>query len=540
MAKHGSQKRRQRSSSSDDSEAERQRQKRRKEHEREREKDRDRDHGRERGKDHQRGRSKDSDQSSEDSRDRRKRSTSSESSTVQVRSDESDSQESLPGFKDKRREKREQKAASLQAAAKAAEASKKLEEQKKKTGAAKKPVLGDLAELQRQLDEERSRLQLYVLKVKQEHESKQEPSERRDRREKEYYKPSWGEPVGPENRFLLEGEVGKGAFSTVFRCRDTAMGGKEYAIKFIRQNAMLRKATEKEVKLMRRLRNAASVEDPEGARCFLSLAGPETFEHQGHLAVVFQLQKCDLRSGLQKYGQGKGLPLPLVQSYARNIFMALRALKKVNVVHSDLKPDNLLMSMDKASVKLSDFGSAMDVSEVVRTDYVQPRFYRSPEVILGQAYGVEIDIWSAALTLFELATGRILLQGRSNNDMIHESLKVCGPFPRRFATSGDFASRHFRADGSFRCVEQNGNGESAEVHTPMSSFTREAPPQPLLRLLEDHIKDAPPGSDEGRHQSRLRRLADLVSRLLVPVPAERWTPEAALEHAFFQNPAPTR
>mmetsp|Transcript_7613 Transcript_7613/g.14159 ORF Transcript_7613/g.14159 Transcript_7613/m.14159 type:complete len:537 (+) Transcript_7613:158-1768(+) len=536
MAKHDSQKRRQRSSSSGSSELERKRQKGRKEREREREKERDRDRDREREKDRERGRSKDSDKSSSRSRDRRHRSTSSESSTVQVRSDESE--HSLPGFKDKRRQKKEQKAASLQAAAKAAEKTNELVEQKK-TGVAKKPVF-DLTELQKQLDEERSRLQLYVLKAKQEHEEKQETSERRDRREKEYYKPSWGEPVGPENRFLLEGEVGKGAFSTVFRCRDTAMGGKEYAIKFIRQNAMLRKATEKEVKLMRRLRNAASVEDPEGARCFLSLAGPETFEHQGHLAVVFQLQRCDLRSGLQKYGQGKGLPLPLVQCYARNIFMALRALKKVNVVHSDLKPDNLLMTMDKASVKLSDFGSAMDVSEVVRTDYVQPRFYRSPEVILGQVYGVEIDYWSAALTLFELATGRILLQGRSNNDMIHESLKVCGPFPRRFATSGDFASRHFRADGSFRCVEQNGNGESTEVCTPMSSFIREAPPQPFVRLLEDHIKDPPPGSDEGRHQMRLRRLADLVSRLLVPVPAERWTPEAALDHAFFQKPAPTR
>jgi len=399
---------------------------------------------------------------------------------------------------------------------------------------AKKP-LGDLVELQKQLEEERDKLQLFVLKAKQEHEEKRETDDRRERREREYYQPSWGEPVGPENRFLLEGEVGRGAFSTVFRCRDALKGG-EYAVKFIRMNAMLRKATEKEVKLMRRLRTLASEQDPDGARCFLGLAGPEVFEHAGHLAVVFPLQRCDLRSGLHKYGQGKGLPLPTVQSYAGDIFLALRALRKVNIIHSDVKPDNLLITPDKASVKLSDFGSAMGVAERVKTDYVQPRFYRAPEVILGQVYGCEIDTWSAALTLFELATGHIVFQGRTNNDMIHEMLKVNGAFPKRFATSGEFASRHFTSDGDFKCQEP-GNG-SPEAAIPMSKFPKPPqPPQPFRQMLEERIKETPAGSDAGRHQARLQRLADLLSRCVVPVPAERLKPDKALAHAFLKNNA---
>lgn len=395
-------------------------------------------------------------------------------------------------------------------------------------------MLGDLAELQKKLDEERGRLQLFVLKAKQEHEEKLETADRRERREREYYKPScWGEPCGPENRYLLEGEVGQGAFSTVFRGRDAAQG-KEYAIKFIRQNAMLRKAAEKEVKLMRRLRMQASVEDPEGARCFLGLAGPETFEHEGHLAVVVQLQKCDLRSGLQKYSQGRGLPLPTVQCYGGNIFMALRALRKVNIIHSDVKPDNLLISLDKASVKLSDFGSAMAMSERIRTDCVQPRFYRAPEVFLGQSYDMQIDIWSAGLTLFELATGQILFEGKSNNDMVHEMLKVCGAFPLQFATSGDYASRYFTAQGDFR--HQDLDAGTPEAIRPMANFPKPGqPPQPFQHLLEEHIKVPLPGSDEGRHQARLRRLADLLARCVAPVPAERMLPEAVLGHRFFQN-----
>jgi len=375
---------------------------------------------------------------------------------------------------------------------------------------------------------------MFVLKAKQEHEEKLETADRRERREREYYQPScWGEPCGPENRYLLEGEVGKGAFSTVFKGRD-AMQGKEYAIKFVRQNAMLRKATEKEVKLMRRLRTQASVADPEGASCFLGLAGLETFEHDGHLAVVVQLQKCDLRSGLHKYGQGRGLPLPTVQCYAGNIFKALRALRKVNIIHSDVKPDNLLISMDKASVKLSDFGSAMEMSERIRTDCVQPRFYRAPEVFLGQSYDMQIDVWSAGLTLFELATGRILLQGKSNNGMIHEMLKVCGAFSRKFSTSGEYATKYFTAQGEFKC--QDPSSGAAEVIMPMAKFPKPGPPpQQFQRLLEEHIKVPPPGSDENRHQARLRRLADLLARCIVPVSAERMLPDAVLGHRFFQN-----
>lgn len=393
--------------------------------------------------------------------------------------------------------------------------------------------LGDLAELQKQLDKERSSLQLFIIKAKQEHDDKQETNERRERREREYFKASFGEPCGPGNRFLLEDEIGKGAFSTVFRCRDTGAQGKEYAIKFIRSNAMLRKATEKEVKLMRRLRNQASEKDPEGARCFLALAGPETFEHNGHFALVFQLQRCDLRSGLQKYGQGRGLPLATVQNYAKNIFLALRALRRINIIHSDLKPDNLLISLDKSSVKLSDFGSAMDVAERVRTDYVQPRYYRSPEIILGQSYGTQIDIWSAGATLFELATGRILFTGKTNNGMLHEMLKICGAFKKQFATSGEFAARHFNDDGDLMIDRQSTN--KSELVVPMAQFLK--PSQTILHVMQEAIKEPTDGIASKLHLAVLQHLASLITKCIIPSPTERATPELALEHRLFHRGA---
>jgi serine/threonine protein kinase len=403
------------------------------------------------------------------------------------------------------------------------------------TTPAKKATLGDLSELQKQLDQDRDQLEMFIVRAKQEHEERRESKEKEEQREREYYKAEIGEPCGPENRFLLEAFLGKGVFSTVYQAKDMGQQGKQFAVKFIRANPMCRRATEKEVKLMRRLRLQASVQDPEGARALLGLGGVEMFEHEGHLAVVLQLMKCDLRTGLRRYGQGLGLPLPYVHAFAKDIFFALRALRSIKVVHTDLKPENLLISLDRMSVRLSDFGSAMDVNQTskVRTDYLQPRFYRAPEVILGNSYGTQIDIWSTGVTLYELATDRTLFRGESNNGMIHAMLKVCGAFAKPLQ-AGKFASKHFSETGDF-IMKDKGNASTELL--PMNNFTK--PARSIVQLLEESAvkrQTAEGGSAEPiKHQGSLRQLADLILKCCDIDPEKRIVPKVALTHAFVQK-----
>jgi serine/threonine protein kinase len=93
------------------------------------------------------------------------------------------------------------------------------------------------------------------------------------------------------------------------------------------------------------------------------------------------------------------------------ILASLRYLKHEAIIHCDLKPENILLKApNRSAIKVIDFGSSCLQDERIYT-YIQSRFYRSPEVILGMPYGTEIDMWSFGCILAELYTGYPLFPG---------------------------------------------------------------------------------------------------------------------------------
>lgn len=95
----------------------------------------------------------------------------------------------------------------------------------------------------------------------------------------------------------------------------------------------------------------------------------------------------NLREALKKFGKDVGINIGAIRLYSRQLFIALKYLFDLKIVHADIKPDNILCSADLKSVKLCDFGSAFfeTDAENVPTPYLVSRFYRAPEIILGQA-----------------------------------------------------------------------------------------------------------------------------------------------------------
>jgi len=166
------------------------------------------------------------------------------------------------------------------------------------------------------------------------------------------------------------------------------------------------------------------------------------------------------------------------------------------------------------------------VEDQIRTEYVLPRYYQAPEVILGQSYDTQIDVWSAGCTLFELATSLVLFNGAPNNEMLLEMLKVSGMFSPCFSTTGEYAARHFSASGNF--LNTTGDSRVDSVNNAVLSIgTFVPPPRPMMELLQDLL------SPSQRLDAELRHFADLVLGCLRPDPAERLTPERALQHRLF-------
>jgi dual specificity tyrosine-phosphorylation-regulated kinase 2/3/4 len=96
----------------------------------------------------------------------------------------------------------------------------------------------------------------------------------------------------------------------------------------------------------------------------------------------------------------------------------LQELKSKNVIHCDLKPENILMKPGKkAEIKVIDFGASCLVNEKLHA-YIQSRFYRAPEVVLGINYNQAIDVWSAGCILAELASGFPLFPAENEMELL--------------------------------------------------------------------------------------------------------------------------
>jgi dual specificity tyrosine-phosphorylation-regulated kinase 2/3/4 len=115
-----------------------------------------------------------------------------------------------------------------------------------------------------------------------------------------------------------------------------------------------------------------------------------------------------------------------VRKFAIQILFALSTMRALKIVHCDLKPENILLkNPTRSGIKIIDLGSGCFESERVYT-YIQSRFYRAPEIILGIPYTCAIDMWSFGCILYELCTGSPLFPGESEADQLSLIMEAKG------------------------------------------------------------------------------------------------------------------
>uniref|UniRef100_A0A2I3LYD4 Serine/threonine-protein kinase PRP4 homolog n=1 Tax=Papio anubis TaxID=9555 RepID=A0A2I3LYD4_PAPAN len=303
-----------------------------------------------------------------------------------------------------------------------------------------------------------------------------------------YYRVNIGEVL--DKRYNVYGYTGQGVFSNVVRARDNARANQEVAVKIIRNNELMQKTGLKELEFLKKLNDA----DPDDKFHCLRLF--RHFYHKQHLCLVFEPLSMNLREVLKKYGKDVGLHIKAVRSYSQQLFLALKLLKRCNILHADIKPDNILVNESKTILKLCDFGSASHVADNDITPYLVSRFYRAPEIIIGKSYDYGIDMWSVGCTLYELYTGKILFPGKTNNHMLKLAMDLKGKMPNK------------------------------EKVTVMSTIN------PTKDLLADLIGCQRLPEDQ---RKKVHQLKDLLDQILMLDPAKRISINQALQHAFIQE-----
>lgn len=154
----------------------------------------------------------------------------------------------------------------------------------------------------------------------------------------------------------------------------------------------------------------------------------EFFDWRSHLCIVFELLYINLYE-LLKHTNFQGVSLNLTRKFAYQILVSLCYLRSLDIIHCDLKPENILLKSAKNStVKLIDFGSSCYYTNRMYS-YIQSRFYRSPEVLLGLQYDAAIDMWSLGCILVELHTGIPIFDGRNEGEQISKIVQILGVPP---------------------------------------------------------------------------------------------------------------
>ena len=152
----------------------------------------------------------------------------------------------------------------------------------------------------------------------------------------------------------------------------------------------------------------------------------QSFYFRSHLCISTELLGMNLYEFI-KCHDFRGFSLKLIRRFAKQLLSSLILLKSRKVIHCDLKPENVLLAHPtRSEIKVIDFGSSCLENEKVYT-YIQSRFYRSPEVILGMNYGMPIDMWSLGCILAELLTGYPIFPGENEQEQLACIMEIFGP-----------------------------------------------------------------------------------------------------------------
>nr|XP_054300674.1 dual specificity tyrosine-phosphorylation-regulated kinase 4 isoform X8 [Pongo pygmaeus] len=233
-------------------------------------------------------------------------------------------------------------------------------------------------------------------------------------------------------------------------------------------------------------------------------------DHKNNELVALKIIRNKKRINLyelMKNNNFQGFSLSIVRRFTLSVLKCLQMLSVEKIIHCDLKPENIVLyQKGQVSVKVIDFGSSCYEHQKVYT-YIQSRFYRSPEVILGHPYDMAIDMWSLGCIMAELYTGYPLFPGENEVEQLACIMEVLGLPPAGFIQMASRRQTFFDSKGFPKNITNNRGNK------------RYPDSKDLTMVLKTYDSS----------------FLDFLRRCLVWEPSLRMTPDQALKHAWIHQ-----
>ncbi|KAF7224819.1 putative LOC107389052-like protein [Nothobranchius furzeri] len=322
-----------------------------------------------------------------------------------------------------------------------------------------------------------------------------------------------GKIIHTSDVYQVVGLLGTGSFGKVFKCRKEGTD-ETVAMK------VFRKGNHWQAKREVNSHNQVSVLDLDKNNLIRLI---DSFVYKDCFCLTFECLYLNLTELIiRRY---EGLEVNDIRSIAQQVLLALRALKIIGMTHTDIKPNNIMLTAPQGpqslNVKLINFGSARKTAELSEYSVMQNERYRAPEVILGLPRDESIDMWGLGCTLAYLYQASHLFP-KDEYITMHFIVKHLGLPDKEMLDKGWRARRFLKLDKRrtkpfwrLRIFE--------EYKHPVCCHA--APEYPC-----DDFLTLPPNL--GNRNDSLSFI-DLVKKMLAANPADRILPEEALNHPFI-------
>ncbi|XP_025077339.1 serine/threonine-protein kinase ULK3-like isoform X2 [Pomacea canaliculata] len=208
--------------------------------------------------------------------------------------------------------------------------------------------------------------------------------------------------------YILTEKLGSGSYATVYKAYKKTGIREVVAIKCVLKSSLNKASTENlltEIELLKNLKHEHIVE----LKDFI-------WDSKYIYLVMEYCSGGDLSHFIKSK---RALPERIVRKFLQQIALAMQFLHDNNVVHMDLKPQNILLTASSnPSLKIGDFGFAKPMLEGDQMDVMRGSpLYMAPEIICRKSYDARVDLWSIGVILYECLFGRAPFASRSFKEL---------------------------------------------------------------------------------------------------------------------------